>query len=178
MSSTRSDRIKARLEEDVVREFLLHHNWGRDRKTRFLRAGVPPEPDTICIVEGTGEQVGIEVGTAYYDAEHAKAAWGPPRGKQAKPHFRTRPDSEENLLALAQALRIIRAKGKKARGHYQVRGRLVLIVFTYPWRLYLCDVEDSLASLCVSTLHPFDEIYILSQYELYQLFPERGWIIK
>ncbi len=178
MSNTHSDRLKARLEEDIVREFLLYHNWGRARKTRFLRAGVPPEPDTICTVDGTGEQVGIEVGNAYYDEEHAKAVWGPPRGEKTSPHFLTRPDSEENVRALAQALRRIRAKGRKPRGHYHVSGRLVLIVFTYSWRLYLCDVEDRLASLRIPISHPFDEIYILSQYELYQLFPERGWIIK
>jgi hypothetical protein len=54
-----------------------------------------------------------------------------------------------------------------------------LVVLTYPWQLYLVHVEKRLEGLYVPKTHPFDEIYMLSQHsELYQLFPQRRWILR
>ncbi len=94
-----------------------------------LHPGKPPEPDIICRDEETGEKVGIEVGTAYYEDGHAKAVWEAARGNHANDFQLTRPDWEENIRVLAQATRIMRHKAKKT---YRISGRVFLLVFTYP----------------------------------------------
>jgi hypothetical protein len=167
---------KRRLERDAADGFLLVYKGVAGKPLRVLRPGEPPEPDLLCRDERTGEEVGIEVGTAYYEDDHAKAVWGAARGNQANNYQLTRPDREENIRVLAQATRIIR---RKARNHYETSGRLLLLVLTYPWRFYLVHVEERLEGLHLPKIHLFDEMYIFSQHsELYQLFPEKRWILR
>jgi len=176
--STSSDPIKERLEWTVSNEFLPPYNHKKNSELRILRAGVPPEPDILCKNVRSDELIGIEVATAYYNADHAKAAWGPARGKNTEPWHHTRPDRQQNVQILARALRIIRKKGKKQRTNYAVTGRLLLVVITYSIRFNLRAVRHRLAAIRMPKSHPFDEIYIMSNFgEIYCLFPARIWIL-
>ena len=176
MSNAEDERRKARLETQVVEGFLPIYNKMTGRALRVERLGQPPEPDVLCSDERTGEEIGVEVGTAYYDESHATTVWGAPRGKRVSDYQLTRPDWEENVRVLDEAARIIDQKAQKP---YSVTGRLLLAVFIYTWRLYLSQEEEQLDELPVPITHRFDEIHLLSQHgELYQLFPERRWILR
>lgn len=141
-----------------------------------MRAGTPPEPDVICKHLKGSKQLGIEVVTSYYDEEHAKSVWIQARGKKVPNHSLTRPDSEGNVRVLAESVRVIKAKRKKK---YVVKDRLLLVVLTYPQRLYLSQVEKRLVQLRIPRHHPFDEIYVMSQHgEVYCLFPINEWILR
>ena len=165
MSNAEDERRKARLEGQVVEEFLRVYNVMTGTALRVERLGEPPEPDVLCRDGRTGEEVGIEVGSAYYDENHATSVWGAARGNQIGDYQLTRQDWEENLRVLAQAARIIEKKTQKT---YHV-----------PGRLYLGQEQDQLDQLRVPTTHRFDEIHLFSQHgELYQLFPERRWILR
>jgi hypothetical protein len=172
LAHTRFDPLKNKLELTVVSEFLLATGF----PYRILRAGTPPEPDVICEYLKGPKQLGIEVVTSYYDEEHAKSVWKPARGKKAPDYCLTRPDSEENVRVLAESVRVIKAKRKKK---YLVKDNLLLVVLTYPRRLYLCQVEERLVRLRTPRHHPFDEIYLMSQHgEVYRLFPTNEWILR
>ena len=172
MSLAVSDPLKNNLEETVAREFLL----ATGSPYKVLRAGLPPEPDQLCEHRKTGRQVGIEVVSVYYDQHHAKSVWMQAREKKALPYAISRKDSVENVRLLAESLRRIRAKSRK---RYSVNGHLVLVVFTYPQRLYLCTVEKRLTTLRLPSHHPFDEICIMSQHgEVYRLFPNNCWLLR
>ena len=167
------DRRKARFEQDVTSGFLMPYNHAKGTVFSIIRGGIPPEPDLICKDCRTCLQIGIEVVTAYYDKNHAKSVWEQARSKAAAPYFLTGPDHIINKRALAHALRNIKNKSTKT---YKTPGRLFLLVQIYPWRLYLSDVTDSLETLHLPKFHPFDEIHLASQNEVYQLFPNREWI--
>jgi hypothetical protein len=172
MNPAISDPLKIKLEGTVVREFL--HAIGNPYKV--LCPGLPPQPDIMCEYEGTGKQVGIEVVSVYYDKNHAKSEWEHARlGKPLSYDIR-RNDSAENIRLLAEALRRILAKSKKP---YTVTGYLILVVFIYPQRLYLCDLEERVATLNLPTHHRFDEVFLMSQHgEVYRLFPNKTWLLR
>ena len=179
MSNTSADPHKVKLERAVAEEFLLPYNLATGRAFVVLRAGEPPEPDVLCLDRSTGEEIGIEVGTAYYEPDHARAIWKRARGREVSTYFIRGRDRIQNVRVLAQALRIIRAKSRKSRTNYRVSGRLLLVVLTYPQRLYLSDVEERLGTLRIPSSHPFNEMHIVSQYgEVYCLFPARGWVLQ
>jgi len=164
------------VEQHVGEAFLSVYNWATGTKLRVDRSGKPPEPDVLCRDERTGQEIGIEVVGAYYGEDHAKAAWGTGRGAQTEGYQLTRPDWEENKRVLDWVLQSIHDKAGK---RYTVSGRLLLVVFTHPARLYLAQEEERLEELRIPTRHPFDEIHVFSQHgELYQLFPERQWILR
>ena len=176
MTNANNEGRKARLEKQVVEGCLLVYNLLTGRTLRVERVGQPPEPDILCSDPVTGDEFGIEVVSAYYDEDHARAEWEKARGKHTVDYQITRPDREENVRVLAWVARNIR---RKARKEYHVAGRLLLVVLTYPQRLYLCQEEERLTGLRIPRRHPFNEIYVLSQHsELYQLFPERRWILR
>lgn len=167
-----SDPLKNHWEETVAREFLL----ATGNPCKVLRAGLPPEPDIVCEHRRTGRQVGIEVVSVYYDQKHAKSVWMEARGKNAPSYAIRRKDSVENVRLLAGSLRQIRAKSRK---RYSVNDHLLLVVYTYPRRLYLRTIEKRLATLRLPSRHPFDEIYIMSiNFEVYCLFPNKTWILR
>jgi len=175
LTSTEDARRKAEAEQRVIEEFLPGYNWATGGAFRVYRLGQPPEPDILCRDERTGEEIGVEVGTAYYDESHATTVWGAPRGKRVSDYQLTAPDWVENIRILARAANIIR---RKARKRYEAPGRLLLTVFTHSWRLYLCQEVKRVARLRIPKRHPFDEIHVLSWWgELYQLFPERRWML-
>jgi hypothetical protein len=176
LADTADQGRKRRLEREAVDGFLLVYRTRTGNPLYVLRPGKPPEPDIICRDERTGEEVGIEVGTAYYEDGHAKAVWEAARGNHADDFQLTCPDWKENIRVLAQAARIMR---RKARKSYRVSDRAFLVVFTYPSLFYLVRTEERLERLYVPKTHPFDEIYMLSQHgELYRLFPpQRKWIL-
>jgi hypothetical protein len=172
MSLAVSDPLKNNLEETVAREFLL----ATGSPYKVLRAGLPPEPDQLCEHRTTGRQVGIEVVSVYYDQNHAKSVWIQAREKKTLSYAISRKDSVENVRLLAESLRRIRVKSRK---RYSVNGHLVLVVFTYPHRLYLCNVGKRLTTLRLPSHHPFDEICIMSQHgEVYRLFPNNSWLLR
>ncbi len=172
MSLAVNDPLKNNLEETVTREFLL----ATGSPYRILRAGIPPEPDQLYECPKTGRQVGIEVVSVYYDQNHAKSVWMQARTGKSYSYEISRKDSVENVRLLAETLRRIRAKSRK---RYTPNGRLILVVFTYPQRLYLCDIEERLTSLHIPSNHPFDEISIMSQHgEVYRLFPDNSWLLR
>lgn len=172
MNLAASDPLKNNLEETVAREFLL----ATGSPYKVLRAGIPPEPDQLCEHRETGKQVGIEVVSVYYDQSHAKSVWLQARTGRPSSYGIGRKDSVENVRLLAESLRRIRAKSKK---RYTTNGPLVLVVFTYPQRLYLCDVEEKFTTLHLPSNHPFDEICIMSQHgEVYRLFPDNRWLLR
>lgn len=174
MSSTSShDLRKARLERLIASNFLSLYNRAKITDFYALRTGTPPEPDLICKDHNTRQEIGIEVVTAYYDEDHAKSVWEPARGNPETPHSLTRPDHIENRRVLAHALKKLRQKTKK---NYTRPGKLLLLIQIYPWRLYLSDVLESVEALRLPKSHRFDEIHLASQYEVYQLFPDREWI--
>jgi len=173
-----SDPIKEKLERTVASEFLPLYNLVKGSRFKILCPGVPPEPDVLCKDANTGRGIGIEITTAYNEADYAKAAWGQARGRGTKPYFFTRPDRKENIRVLTQVHRIIRKKGRKQRANYAVSGRLLLLVFTYSPRFYLLHVKKRLDSLRIPNSHPFDEIYLMDQAGLvYCLFPARRWVL-
>lgn len=175
MDTADQDR-KRRLEREATDGFLLVYRNRMGNHLHVLRPGKPPEPDIICRDKRTGEEVGIEVGTAYYEDGHAKAVWGAARGNHANDFQLTRPDWKENIRVLAQAACIMR---RKARKSYRVSGRVFLLVLTYPSLFYLVRTEERLERLYIPKTHPFDEIHMVSQHsELYQLFPQRRWILR
>jgi len=177
MRRTRSDterERKERLEVRVAREFLLDYNQEKRSVFQVLASGRPPQPDIICKDVRTGEEIGIEVTIVYYDEQHAKAVWQTARGKEASGYPLSQPDSVENLRVFREANEAMKNKSKKSYGFV---GRLLLLVVTYPPRLYLIRMKKHLSSLHVPEEHPFHEIYIYStRSEPYQLFPERKWI--
>jgi hypothetical protein len=169
-----NEQRKKRLEQRIATEFLLEYNLETGAAFRFLRSGVPPEPDILCEDARTHEQIGAEIGTAYYDEEHAKSVWEPVRGRKAAPYPLTRPDSVENKRVFGMVNRIIRSKSQKS---YSFQGWLLLIVALQPIRLYLERMKRDLKSLHVPATHPFDEVYVFSTHgEPYKLFPSRKWI--
>jgi hypothetical protein len=170
MKPAMRDPLKEKLEETVAREFLL----AIGNAYRILRAGLPPEPDIMCEHQGTGKQVGVEVGTVYYNNDHAKDEWKAARKGTPRLYTINRP--AENVPLLAKALRRIRAKSKKP---YAVTDHLILVVFMYPQRLYLCDLEKRIETLSLPTHHRFDEIVLMSQHgEVYRLFPDKTWLLR
>ena len=172
MSLAISDPLKKKLEGDVVSGFLL----ASGNPYKVLRDGIPPEPDKMCEHRGNGRQVGIEIVTVYYDQDHAKSVWPPARGGKPLSYGINRKDSVENVRLLAKCLRSIRAKSWK---HYTVTDYLVLVVFTYPQCLYLCDLEERIETLSLPTEHQFNEICLMSQHgEVYRLFPNKDWILR
>jgi hypothetical protein len=178
LGNTSGDPLKQRLERTVTREFLLFYNLVKGRRFRILRPGVPPEPDVLCKDANTGQEIGIEITTAYNEADYAKAAWGQARGRSTKPYFFTRPDRKENIRILTQVHRIIKKKGRKQRADYAVPGQLLLVVFTYSPRFYLLHMKRRLDSLRIPKSHPYDEIYLMDQAGLvYCLFPARRWVL-
>ncbi len=165
---------KERLEVIVAREFLLDYNREKGSAFKVLASGKPPQPDVLCQDARTGEEIGIEVTIAYYDEQHAKTVWQAARGKAAGGYPLSRPDSVENLRVLQRVNEGMKGKSKKK---YEFVGRLLLLVVTYPTRLYLTWMKKHLSVLRVPTMHPFHEIYVYStRGEPYQLFPERKWI--
>ena len=178
MTNAEDERRKAGLETQVVEGFLLVYNRLTGRRLRVERLGLPPlrEPDVLCRDPVTGEEIGIEVVSAYSGEDHARAEWEKARGRHTAEYQLTRSDREENVRILACVARNIR---RKARNKYSSPGRLLLVVLTYPQRLYLRQAEKRLTRLRIPRRHPFDEIHVLSQWsELYQLFPERRWILR
>jgi hypothetical protein len=172
-SGTESER-KVRLEVRVSGEFLLDYNHEKRSRFKVLASGCPPQPDIICKDVETGEEIGIEVTIVYYDEQHAKSVWRAARGEAASGYPLSRPDSVENLRVLHRANLAIKRKSKKSYGFV---GRILLLVATYPRRLYLTRMKEHLNALQVPATHPFHEIYIYStRSEPYQLFPERKWI--
>jgi len=175
LTNANNEGRKARLETQVVEGFLPIYNKMTGRALRIERLGQPPEPDVLCRDERTGEEYGVEVVTAYYDEHHARAEWEKARGRDTAGYQLTLPDREENIRVLAWVARNIR---RKARNKYRVSGWLLLVVLTYTWRLYLCQEEKRVTRLRIPKRPPFDEIHLLSQWgELYQLFPERRWLL-
>ena len=81
----RSDPIKEKLERTVASEFLPLYNLAKGSNFRILRAGVPPEPDIVCKDATTGEDIGIEVATAYYDPHHAREHGAPLGARRRNP---------------------------------------------------------------------------------------------
>lgn len=176
LSNVIDERRKARVEHQIAEGFLPIYNTMTGRAFRVCRSGRPPEPDIMCKDERTGEQIGIEVTIAYYDEDHATAEWETARGKEIAGYQLPRPDWQENVRVLDRVVANIR---QKARKEYQLSGRLLLVVLTYSWRLYLREVEKQLTTLRIPLRSPFSEIHVLSQHgELYQLFPERRWILR
>lgn len=166
------DPLKEKLEQTVAREFLI----AIKSPCRILRNGIPPEPDVLCEDQETSKQVGIEVGTVYYNNDHAKNEWEAARKGTPRLYTINRPDYAENVPLLAKALRIIRAKSKKS---YTVTDHLILVVFIYPQRLYLCELEERVETLKIPAHHPFDEIVLMSQHgEVYRLFPKKTWLLR
>ncbi|MGH7147404.1 MAG: hypothetical protein ACREIJ_05815 [Nitrospiraceae bacterium] len=179
-SKSRDESIKETLENTVAREFLLSYNHATRSRFRIIRKGKPPEPDVICRDASSHEQIGIEVAVAYYDygGRHAKAIWGPTRGKRTDPYFLARPDFEANSSVLAHAARII--KGKATKSYSGRVSRAFLTILLFPDRLYLSEseMEERLSNLRLPRDHPFTEIHILSQHgEVYRLFPKHGWVL-
>lgn len=160
-----------------MRGFLSPYNCWSGKAFRFLRQGnpncVPPEPDFICRDNGTGEQIGVEVTTAYYDEAHATSEWKQSRGEETSPYFLKNPDYVENERVLDRVALKIRDKATK---RYEAPGKLLLVVLTYSWRLYLSDVQERLDVFELPKSHRFDEIHLASQNEIYQLFPGRKWL--
>lgn len=170
-SQAGSDSLKTKLEETVAREYLLANS----SPYKEVRIGLPPEPDLVCKHRQTGHEIGIEVVSVYYDKLHAKSVWTLARGEQTFSYSIRQRDSIENVRLLAESLRRIRAKSRK---RYINNGPLVLVVFIYPQRFYLCAVEKRLATLLLPSCHPFDQICIMSQHgEVYCLFPSKSWIL-
>lgn len=164
---------KARFEQDVTSGFLMPYNHAKGTIFSVIRGGIPPEPDLICQDCRTCQQIGIEVVAAYYDKNHAKFIWEQARGRTIASYSPAGPDHTTNKRALAHALRNIKNKSTKT---YKTPGRLFLLAQIYPWRLYLSDVLESVETLRLPKSHPFDEIHLCSQHEIYQLFPDREWI--
>jgi hypothetical protein len=172
MNPAISDPLKIKLEGTVVREFL--HAIGNPYKV--LCHGLPPQPDVICEYEGTGKQVDIEVVSVYYDNNHARSVWEPARTGKPRSYEIRQNDAAANVRLLAEALRRIRAKSKKP---YAVTNHRILVVFMYPERLYLCDLEERIETLNLPTHHLFDEIVLMSQHgEVYRLFPDKIWLLR
>lgn len=169
------DGLKRRLEWNVATEFLLEYNHAIGSSFRATSHGKPPEPDILCKDSQTGERIGIEIGTAYYDDTHAKSVWDSARGKKASPYWISRPDAQENRRVLRNANKIIR---RKSKGRYSATGRLLLVVALEPIRLYFTKIPATdLKTLCVPQGHPFHEIYVLSTHgEPLQLYPVRRWL--
>ncbi len=169
------DDLKRRLEWNVAKEFLLEYNQATDSLFKAVKHGVPPEPDILCRDSRTGERIGIEIGTAYYDDTHAKSVWASARGNKASPYWLSQPDAQENQRVLRNASKIIH---RKSKGKYSPRGRLLLVVALEPIRLYLTRISPTdIKILHVPGTHPFDEIYVFSTNgEPLQLYPVRRWV--
>lgn len=166
------DPLKIKLEETVVREFVL----AIGNPYKVLRDGIPPEPDVLCEDQGTGKRVGIEVVTIYYDKIHAKSVWEFARRRKPLSYEIRRTDHAESVRLCAEVLRRIRAKSKK---RYTATDYLILVVFIYPHRLYLCEIENRIETLNLPNCHPFDEIVLMSQHgEVYRLFPNKTWLLQ
>jgi len=174
MRERSDDQRKKRLQRRIVSDFLLEYNWDGGTKFEIQRDGEPPEPDVICHDTRTGERIGIEVTVEHYEDAHARSVWQQARGKKAPEYRLTQTDAQENIRVLR---RVNEAIGRKSNKSYQFPGRLILLVTTEPFRLYLTGMKRALAILCVPVRHPFHEIYIYSTHgEPYQLFPAREWI--
>lgn len=113
LSNTEDERRKARLETQVVEGFLPIYNKMTGRALRIERLGQPPEPDVLCRDERTGEENGVEVVSAYYDKDHARAEWEKARGRDTAGYQLTLPDREENIRVLAWVAPQYPAKGKE-----------------------------------------------------------------
>lgn len=72
MSDTSGERRKAWVEQQIAKGFLPVYNKMTRKAFQVGRSGRPPEPDLMCRDDRTEEQIGIEVGIAYYDKNHAK----------------------------------------------------------------------------------------------------------
>lgn len=164
---------KSRFERNTALQFLLPYNHATGSAFEIIRQGIPQEPDVLCRDTVTLKPMGIEVVTVYHDNCHAKSVWTLARGEPTVSYSLTRPDSIENPRILSRVLREIRKKAKKS---YENHGGTILLVQIYPWRVYLSDVEERLATLLLPKLHPFAEIFLASQYEIFQLYPLRQWI--
>lgn len=168
------DPLKDKLEETVAKDFLRVIR----SPYRNFRNGNPQknEPDILCEDQGTGKRVGIEVTSLYYDNNHARSVWEPARKGKPRSYEIRRTDHAENVRLCAEALRRIRAKSKKP---YAGTDHLILVVFMYPQRLYLCDIEERLYTLNLPTHYGFDEIVLMSQNgEVYRLFPDKTWLLR
>jgi len=167
------DRRKARFEQRITSAFLLVYNRARGAAFSIVRAGTPPEPDLVCQDAKSSSSMGVEVVTVYYDETHAKSVWEQARSNQMSPYFIAKTDDIENRRVLARALREIKKKSKK---EYKRLDRTLLLVQVYPLRFYLSDVREVLEAVQIPLSHPFDEIHLSSQYEVYELLPHRRWI--
>ena len=175
MATTPSYSDKTWQELEIACAFLPWYNLFSKTQFSVLGPGVPPEPDVLLGDSQGGERIGIEVATAYYGPDHARADWERRRGKTIPDYQITQRDSAMNTQVLEEVGRLLQQKSEKC---YTVRGRLLLVVFTFPWRLYLEEVEENLKALPVPASHPFHEIYVVSQNdEAYCLFPKRGSIV-
>jgi len=174
-------QLKEGWEKVITEWFLPMYNWGRGTGFRWARKGDPNagEPDALYEDEGTRERVWMEITTAYYDDTHAMAEWQKARGKSSEPYMLTKPDRVENQRLLDQVEERLRQKLQKPAGHYKVSEPVLLLVFTKSFRLHLGgrSIRERLEALVVPEIHPFQEIYIVSETpEVYQIFPERGMI--
>lgn len=166
------DPLKEKLEETVAREFLL----AIGNPYKILGNGIPSEPDILCEHQGTGKRVGIEVTSLYYDNNHAKSEWEHARKRKPRWYEIRETDYAKNVRLCDEIPRSILAKSKKP---YTGTDHLILVVFMYPQRLYLCDIEERLYTLNLPTLHVFNEIAVMSQHgEVYRLFPNKTWLLR
>jgi len=172
--------LKERWEKAITDWFLPLFNWNRRSLFRVIRSGDSSEPDVLCEDERTKERLWIEVTTAYYNDDHARTEWEKARGKSSKPYWLTQPDRVENQRLFDQVEERLREKLGKPTNHYRVLEPVLLVVFTRSFRLYLGNllVRRRLEALVVPDVHPFREVYIVSEApEVYRLFPERGMIL-
>lgn len=166
------DPLKEKLEETVAREFLL----AIGNPYKILHNGTPPEPDILCEHQGTGKRVGIEVTSLYYDNNHAKSEWEHARKGKPLSYEIREADYAENVRLCEEVTRRILAKSKNP---YTGTDHLILVIFMYPQRLYLCDLEERLYTRNLSTHHGFDEIVLMSQHgEVYRFFPTKTWLFR
>lgn len=172
MATTRSSSRKAWQEQQIASAFLPWYNLAKKSCFSVPCSGIPPEPDVLCQDSKTRKEIGIEATSAYYGRGHAKAEWERTRGKTTASYQITKRDSVMNAQVLEEVRRLVQGKSQKSYSH---PGRLLLVIFLFPWRVYLEDLEQVLACMPVPPSQPFNEIYVASQHdEIYCLSPNEG----
>lgn len=155
--------LKKAHERRVAEKFLLEYRHATECALRLCRQG--ERPDCICRDDHTGEEIGLEIGTAYYENAPAASEWERARGKAPSDYLLTRPDSAENERAFQQGERILQEKCSKPRDHFDMSRPVWLLVYTSPWRLYFNSllVKKRLEALLLPAGHPFARIFVMSE---------------
>jgi len=136
---------------------LLVKHFNRWRSYSFVRRAEAGEAPDLVYQDAGGQQLLIEVVTAYYDPDNARFTWLNARSQPHAPSLWQGVDSDRSLVA-----NITSAIARKCSRRYGAG--CVLVVAVMPQATTAADFDRYLRGVRVPEGIPFDGIYVVGSF--------------